>query len=154
MGRNEEGSRRRWGNIAGIALGVVLVIGVGFGRIGGTLPIGGDTDPRASCDDPVAWDAVDGHEVGTEVAVEGPVEAASTEPDLGGAPTFLNLGNAYPDEPRFDVVVYESEREGLGFDPEQALPGERICAVGELDERDGVPQIVLPAPGSLRTDLD
>lgn len=126
-----------------------MVIGLGLGRMGDTLPIGGDSGERASCDDPVAWDEVRLDDVGREVAVEGPVAAATTEPDVGGAPTFVNLGNPFPSEPRFDVVIYEDVRDGLDADPEDALPGEVICAAGELDARDGVPQIVLPSPLSL-----
>lgn len=148
-GARDDTRRRRRANIVGVVIGAFLVIGVGVGRMGGTLPLGGEGGERASCDDPLAWDEVSVELTGDEVAVEGPVAAATTEPEVGGAPTFVNLGNPYPDQPRFDVVIYEDVRAGLDDDPEEALPGEVVCAAGELDVRDGVPQIVVPSPVSL-----
>jgi hypothetical protein len=35
------------------------------------------------------------------------VAHATFEPGVGRAPTYLNLGNAYPDPDRFDVVIHE-----------------------------------------------
>jgi hypothetical protein len=71
------------------------------------------------------------------------VAAATHAPDVGGAPTFVNLGNAHPDPERFDVVIYAQARAGFERPPEAALPGRTVCAVGDVRLRDGVPQIVV-----------
>jgi hypothetical protein len=138
------------GTTAGIAVGVVLVVGVGLSRIGGVGGLGGE--PAPTCADPVAWDDAAAL-VGDRAAVAGPVAAVAYEPEVGGAPTFVNLGNPYPQTPRFDVVVYEDVRVRFDARLEDALDGRRICVQGEVRDRDGVPQIVLDAPAFL-TDLD
>ncbi|GEM_PF-3205234 len=135
---------RRRGNLVGIVLGVLLVVGFGLSRVlGGVMG-----EPGPTCDDPVLWEDAAG-EVGRSSAIVGPVVAASFEPDVGGAPTFLNLGNEHPDPDRFDVVIYEEVRERFATAPEEELVGEYVCVLGEVRDRDGVPQIVLNGPGWL-----
>jgi hypothetical protein len=131
-------------NIVGIVLAVVLVVGLGLSRVlGGVMG-----EPGPTCDDPIAWhDAA--REVGRQSAIVGPVVAASFEPDIGGAPTFLNLGSAHPEPERFDVVIYDDVRERFDRPPEQVLVGEYVCVLGEVRDRDGVPQIILDSPGWL-----
>ncbi len=135
---------RRVRNVLGIAVGVLLVAGFGLGRVLGGVTGSG---PASTCEDPVAWHMA-GQLVGEAGAVEGPVSAVSHEPDVGGAPTFINLGNAHPEQDRFDVVVYEDVRDRFETPPEE-LEGARVCVRGQIRDRDGVPQIVLDAPGLL-----
>lgn len=128
--------------LKGVAIGVVvLVVGAGMAasRMPGGLPTGGGD---ASCSDPVAWDEAATHD-GQRVAVTGPVADATYEPDVEGEPTFVNVGNTYPDGDRFDVVIFPDVRAQRAAPPENELPGERVCVIGEVDVRDGVPQIVL-----------
>ena len=123
---------------------MLLFIGFGVGRLLGGVPEG----PAWTCDDPLAWDRA--HQaVGERAAIVGPVVAATHEPELGGGPTFLNLGNPHPEEPRFDVVIYEDVRERFEQPPEQALEGAEVCVQGRVRDRDGVPQIVLDGPAFL-----
>lgn len=127
--------------ILGIGVAVVLVVGFGLSRVlGGT-----GTSQVATCDDPVAWHSA-GEVVGSVAAVAGPVAAASYAPDVGGGPTFVNLGNAHPDPDRFDVVIYEDLRPAFDQPPERAFLGTEICVEGRVRDRDGVPQIVLQGP--------
>ncbi len=121
---------------------VLAVVAIGLGRTLSEAP----GDP-VDCDDPVAWDAA-GQVVGESAAIEGPVTDVTHAPEVGGAPTFLNLGAAHPEEPRFDVVVYEDTREAFDA-PLEDLEGATVCVVGEVRTRDGVPQIVLGAPPQL-----
>ena len=138
---------RRVRTIVGLGVAVLLFVGFGVGRLfGGTNPFGGDAAP--TCAEPLAWDRAD-QAVGQVAAIAGPVAAASHEPDLGGGPTFLNLGNPHPDEPRFDVVIYEDVRERFETPPEQAFDGAEVCVQGQVRDRDGVPQIILDGPAFL-----
>lgn len=140
-GQMEQRQRR---NLVGIVLGVLLVVGFGLSRVLG----GAMGEPGPTCDDPIAWSDAS-TEVGRSSAIVGPVADASFEPDVGGAPTFLNLGNAHPDPDRFDVVIYEDVRERFDAPPEDALVGEHVCVLGEVRDRDGVPQTILRGPGWL-----
>jgi hypothetical protein len=124
----------------------VAVVGFAVARVVGEADSGGGAPAR--CDEPVAW-----HEAGEvreqSAAVVGPVAEVTHAPDVGGQPTFVNLGAAHPAEPRFDVVVYEDVAEQFD-EPLAELEGAAVCALGEVRERDGVPQTVLDAPGQLR----
>lgn len=132
----------RKGNLVGIVLGVLLVAGFGLSRVlGGVMG-----EPAPTCDDPITWQDAE-QEVGRSSAIVGQVVDANFEPDIGGAPTFLNLGNAHPQPERFDVVIYEDVRERFDRAPEDALLEEYVCVLGEVRERDGVPQIILQGPG-------
>lgn len=134
--------QRRRRNLFGIVLAVMLVVGFGLSRVMSGV-VG---EPLPTCDDPVSWEDAAG-EVGRSSAILGPVVAGTFEPDIGGAPTFLNLGNEHPDPDRFDVVIYEDVRDRFATPPEEAMVGEHVCVLGEVRDRDGVPQIVLQSPG-------
>lgn len=133
---------RRARTIVGVLVGGVLVVGLGVGRLLGGLP----DDPPVTCEDPVPWRAA-GRVVGEPAAVVGPVVATVHAPELGGGPTFLNLGNPHPDEARFDVVIYEDVRARFDRPPEQVFDGVEVCVQGRVRDRDGVPQIILDGPG-------
>lgn len=133
--------RDRLRAVLGIGVGIVLVVGFGLSRVIG----GAGAGVASHCDDPIAWhDAAS--VVGSVAAIAGPVARASYEPDVGGGPTFLNLGNPYPDPDRFDVVVYEDRRPRFDRPPETAFTGSEVCVEGRVRDRDGVPQIVLDGP--------
>lgn len=141
---------RRVRTIVGLGVAVLLFVGFGVGRLfGGVNPFTGDAAP--TCEDPLPWDRAS-QAVGQPAAVAGPVAAATHELDVGGAPTFLNLGNPHPEEPRFDIVIYEDVRERFDTPPEQAFEGEEVCVQGQVRDRDGVPQIVLDGPAFLSPD--
>jgi hypothetical protein len=141
--------RERVRTIAGIGLGVVLVVGFGLSRVlGGATGGGGSDGTAAACEEPIAWsDAAS--VVGERAAVAGPVAAASYEPDVGGSPTFLNLGNAHPDDDRFDAIIYEDVRDRMQEAPEEVFPGLQVCIHGEVRDRDGVPQIIVDHPSDI-----
>ena len=138
---------RRARTILGLGVAVLLFVGFGVGRLFGG--VGTVTDgPRWTCDDPLAWDRAE-MAVGEAAAVVGPVVAAAHEPELGGGPTFLNLGNPHPEEPRFDVVIYDDVRDRFDTPPETAFEGLEVCVQGQVRDRDGVPQIILDGPAFL-----
>lgn len=133
---------RRVRTVVGLGVAALLFLGLVVGRLlGGVVHDG----PVTTCDDPLPWDAA-ATAVGERAAVAGPVAATAREPDVGGAPTFLNLGNPHPDPERFDVVIYRDVRERFEAAPAAALDGAVVCVEGHVRQRDGVPQIVLEAP--------
>ena len=58
-----------------------------------------------------------------------------------GSPTFLNIGNAYPDKNRFTVVIWKDYRENFKVLPETYYQGKTICVTGLITEYEGVPEI-------------
>ena len=129
-------------------MGLVVLAAIGFGLSRG---IGGGSGeaPVSTCGDPLDWRQAAQVE-GRIAAVEGRVAEGSHEPDVGGSPTFLNLGSPHPDPDRFDVVIYEDVRERFEQPPEQAYLGREVCVTGQVRDRDGVPQIVLDSPAHLQ----
>jgi hypothetical protein len=123
-------------------LGVVaaVLLGVGFGL---SRTLGGVPDaPVTTCDDPTDWRRA-GEVVGERAAIAGPVVDGTFATDVGGEPTFLNLGNPHPDTDRFDVVIYPDVRERFDEPPEAAFDGREVCVQGVVRDRDGTPQIIL-----------
>lgn len=138
--------QRRVRTLVGVGVAVLLFVGLGVGRLLGGVSEGG---PAWTCEEPLAWDRAE-QAVGQRAAIVGHVVAATREPDVGGAPTFLNLGAAHPDPDRFDVVIYEDVRERFDAPVEHALEGTEVCVQGRVRDRDGVPQIVLDGPAFLQ----
>lgn len=132
--------------LRGVAIGLgALILGAGlaFSRIPGG-PAVLFSDDRPTCEDPTPWDEARQAAGGT-AAVAGPVAHATYEPDVEGEPTFVNLGRAYPEPERFDVVIFPDVRDQWEAPPEEAVSGERVCVRGLVNVRDGVAQIVLEA---------
>jgi hypothetical protein len=138
--------RDRLRTFAGLGLAVVVVVAFGLARVGGVGGVGGE--PAPTCEDPVAWDDTS-LRAGQRTAVTGSVARATFEPDVGGAPTFLNLGNAYPDPDRFDVVIYEEVGDRFDRRPDRMLRGRTLCVQGQVRDREGVLQIILEDPAYL-----
>jgi hypothetical protein len=137
---------RRLRSGPGLAIGMAaLALAVAGARLfGQTAEHGG------SCEAPLAWDQAAGR-AGQQAAVEGRVAATAYVPDVGGEPTFLNLGNPHPNPQRFDVVIYGDLREGFDASPENQFADRDVCVVGRVRLRDGVPQIVLRSPAAIIT---
>jgi DNA/RNA endonuclease YhcR with UshA esterase domain len=62
-------------------------------------------------------------------------------------PTFLNLGEPYPDQ-IFTVVIFGSDRAKFGT-PETSLKDKHICVTGKIQEYRGVPEIIVNDPKQL-----
>jgi hypothetical protein len=128
-----------------VAVGaLVIAVAVAASRV-----VGGGVGAAPTCADPVAWNDA-GDRAGEQAAVVGPVAAVTYVPDVGGSPTFVNLGNPHPETDRFDIVIYRDLRDQLEEPPDESLVGQTVCAIGEVRLRDGVPQIILRHPAGLQ----
>lgn len=78
---------------------------------------------------------------GVEILVSGSVACISHETESNGSPTFIDMLNAYPNENRLTIVIWE---ENLLF-VQDALDtlnvGDNIYVYGALEIYDGVPTI-------------
>lgn len=58
------------------------------------------------------------------------------------APTLLNMGAAYPNNP-FTFVVFLEDRKKFSYKPEEFLLNKEVCVTGEITEFKGKPQIIV-----------
>lgn len=107
---------------------------------------GGPQEPDASdCPGSVGW-ADASSVVGTVATVRGPVAGTSYRPDVDGAPTFINLGQDYPDESRFTAIVWGDARSKFSEAPESMYSDGALCIRGAVVDYQGVPEIQVRRP--------
>lgn len=87
------------------------------------------------------------HHVGETATVCGVVASGKFDADLRSQPTFLDFDKPYPDQV-FTVVIFGSDRKKFGT-PETALRDKRICVTGKIQDRNGLPEIILNDPKQL-----
>lgn len=80
--------------------------------------------------------------IGDSVQVCGLVASASYISNSDEAPTFLNLGVAYPNQ-LLTVVIWQDVRDKMQVRPEEFYLKKELCIKGRLEIYKGKPQIVL-----------
>ena len=89
-------------------------------------------------DEAVSWeDAAD--YIGDTKTVCGPLRGMTED----GGDTFLNLGQPYPSNDRFTIVVWNST------DVADIADRAEVCISGEISQYQGVPQIQTEDPGDV-----
>lgn len=66
-----------------------------------------------------------------------------------GSPTFLDVGNRYPNPNRLSLVIWIENRAAFGH-PEQTYRGKRICVRGRATDYRGTPEIILRRPSQIK----
>jgi hypothetical protein len=129
---------------------LVVAVLMGAGRVGSGLidRTGPDPVPNVNCAEAIAWDEA-GDFAGEVVTVRGPVVGVAYLPDVGGQPTFLNIGRDHPDPERFTVVIWGDQRAGFPDRPEVLFAGREVCIAGEIRIHEGSPQIELAGTGAI-----
>lgn len=141
MGNGSRTERRRWAAV------LLLVVAAAF-LLARVVPSGGDGGgPAVTADLPTVAPAGAADRVGEVARVCGTVESASWAREIGGRPTFLNLGRPYPDQP-FTVVIWGEDRARFGA-PERRYAGRRICVAGRIRLHEGTPRIVARRPAQI-----
>jgi micrococcal nuclease len=87
--------------------------------------------------------------VGDSVTVCDKVYSARWLENAKNQPTFLNLGEAYPNQ-LLTVVIWENVRKSFGYKPEEKLMDKKVCVTGKIEEFRGKPQIVLHQAAQLK----
>lgn len=88
------------------------------------------------------------HHVGETATVCGVVASGKFDADLKSQPTFLDFEKPYPDQV-FTVVIFGADRAKFGT-PETSLHGKQVCVTGKIQDRSGLPEIILSDPKQLR----
>jgi hypothetical protein len=63
-----------------------------------------------------------------------------------GKPTFLNIGEPYPNPARFTVVIWGEDRDKFPGKPEELFTDQEICITGTIEEYNGALEIVVSEP--------
>ncbi|MGZ3749630.1 MAG: hypothetical protein ACXVLT_07675 [Flavisolibacter sp.] len=92
-----------------------------------------------------------GKHVGDSIVVCGKVASARYLEQSKGSPTFLNLGNAFPNH-LLTVVIWSDVRRTYESAPEKVLLGKTICIAGKVELYKDKPQIVIQAKGQIKTE--
>lgn len=103
------------------------------------------TTTTAYVPDGIAWERALDY-VGEKVTVLGRVVDGSFASQSNGSPTFLNMGHAYPDPDRFQVVIWGENRHRFSSPPEDMYLGENIAVTGVVKNYKGVPEIIVSSP--------
>lgn len=120
---------------------LIMVVGLVFSRI--YQPDSVPPEPEVRIDAAEASDYI-----GTAAEVCGKVASADFVPQVGGEPTFLNLGRAHPDQ-LFTAVIWGNNRAKWKKSPDQQYVNREICVSGMIEIYEGTPQIIVESPDQI-----
>lgn len=86
--------------------------------------------------------------VNKNATVCGLVASATYAAQAPTAPTFLDLGEPYPNQ-IFTVVIFGTDRPKFGV-PEISMREKQVCVTGEIFLFQGTPEIILRDPKQLQ----
>lgn len=93
-----------------------------------------------------AWDFV-----GENKTVRGEIADIYTSDESSGSPTFIDIGNAYPDTNRVTAVIWEENRNALQSTIDALNVGDTVFIYGYLDVYDGIINIEVTEPSQIKT---
>lgn len=88
----------------------------------------------------IPWYEAKNH-IGDRATVCGPVVDATWASGSNGKPTFLNLGESYPNPDRFTVIIWIQYRSNFPQAPENYYLGKTICVTGLITQYNGIAEI-------------
>jgi len=103
----------------------------------------------AACSGAVSWQRARSL-VGQRATIRGRVVDSHFAGSSSGQPTFLNMGNAYPNPNRFTVVIWRENRGSFGGSPETRFRGRTLCVTGLVQMYGGAPEIIARARTQIR----
>jgi len=95
--------------------------------------------------DVISWDEAQDH-IGERLTVCGPVKSTYYSSGSKGKPTFLNIGEPYPDPDRFTVIIWGENRGNFPEPPESYYEDKDICVTGLIVSYEGIPEIEVTSP--------
>lgn len=127
---------------------MIARITIGIPALAGLLLLLSASTGCSSCSAESEWSEA-GSRVGETVTIQGPVVGAAYLPEETGSPTFLNLGEDFPSEDRFTVVIWDGDRGDFPTPPEDAFAGQKVIVTGTISEYEGTPQIEVSDPSQI-----
>jgi hypothetical protein len=111
--------------------------------------LSGPSATSTACSGAVSWQRARSL-VGQRATVRGRVVDSYFARSSSGQPTFLNMGNAYPNPSRFTVVIWRENRGSFGGSPETRFRGRTLCVTGLVQMYGGAPEIIARARTQIR----
>ena len=90
--------------------------------------------------------------LGRLAVVHGPIRGTKYASRSKGAPTFLNLGAAYPSSGRVELVIWGQDRGEFPGAPETIYKDRHVAVIGVVEERDGVLRIEIDGPDQIQSE--
>ena len=97
----------------------------------------------------ISWDEARNY-IGERITLCGPVVSATWATGSKGKPTFLNIGEPYPDPDRFTVIIWGDYRGNFSQPPEDYYVGKTICVTGLIVEYQGIAEIEVKTPDQIQ----
>lgn len=97
----------------------------------------------------ISWQEASQH-IGELATVCGTVVDTNYASSSNGAPTFLDLGAAYPNESRVSVVIWGENRSAFPEAPEALYAGQTICVTGVIYVYNDVCNIEVASPSQVQ----
>jgi hypothetical protein len=119
------------------ALAVVLILGLILSRVYQPEP---SLNPEGTIEARAASEYI-----GRVMEVCDYVASTDFREDIGGQPSFLNLGNPYPDQ-YLTVVIWGRNLGKWHESPYMIYSNRSICVTGRIEEYQGRPQIIVSSP--------
>ena len=121
-----------------------LALAFTVGLLAGSGQATADPSTSASaawCQGSQSWQSVR-RSLGNPIRVKARVASVRYASSSNGRPTFLNLGNAYPNPSRVSVLIWGTNRRNFPRAPERMFPrGQTVCVQGLAEMYRGSPQI-------------
>lgn len=97
----------------------------------------------------ICWYEAKEH-IGDRLTVCGIVVDSHWASGSNGKPTFLNIGEPYPDPDRFTVVIWIDNRSKFPPYPEEHYLGMTVCVEGLIESYEGTAQIEATSPNQIQ----
>ena len=121
-------------------IAIILLLGLVFSRV---------YSPENSLEPEITITAEQAHNhLGKIAKVCGSVASARFMQNIGGEPTFINLGKPHPNQV-FTIVIWGNDRPAWSSPPDQLYQDRDICVTGRILLHQGAPQIEAESPDQI-----
>lgn len=97
----------------------------------------------------ISWKDASRH-VGKTVTVYGPIVNTTQASSSTGAPTYLDMGAAYPDSSRVSIVIWDEDAHNFSQPPTSMYKGKTVCVTGEVYTYSGACNIKVTSPDQIK----
>lgn len=96
----------------------------------------------------IPWNTAKDH-IGEYIKVCGPVSNVTWATASKGKPTFINIGNAYPNPNRFVALIWNENRAQYENMINSMYYGRNVCVTGLIKLYSGIPEIEVTSPSQI-----
>lgn len=98
--------------------------------------------------DAIIWNEAINH-IGEQITVCGPILGAVYLSNTNGQPTFLDMGEKYPDPNRFTIIIWGNNRNKFPTEPESVYYEKDICVFGLIKYYKGMAELEVTNPSQI-----